>query len=135
MDIKIAIMKKIHIILIVLIAVAIGAILSTYGDASTYENFSVAAKNPGREYHVVGMLNKQKEKYYDPKIDANYFSFYLIDQNGTESKVILRGAEPQDFERSEKIVIIGKMEGDHFEASKILLKCPSKYTDDKVKTS
>ena len=128
-------MKKIHIILIVLIALAIGAIVSTYGDASTYENFSVATKNPGREYHVVGSLNKQKEQHYDPKIDANYFSFYLVDQSGTESKVILRGTKPQDFERSEKIVIIGKMDGDHFEASKILLKCPSKYTDDKVKTS
>ncbi len=126
-------MKKIHIILIVLIAVAIGAILSSYGDASTYESFSVAAENPDKEFHVVGMLNKQKEKHYDPKVDANYFSFYLIDEKGTESKVILRGSEPQDFERSEKIVIIGKMDGDHFEASKILLKCPSKYTDNQVK--
>jgi cytochrome c-type biogenesis protein CcmE len=126
-------MKKIHIISIVLIAVAIGAILSSYGDASTYESFSVAAENPDKEFHVVGMLNKQKEKHYDPKVDANYFSFYLIDEKGTESKVILRGSEPQDFERSEKIVIIGKMDGDHFEASKILLKCPSKYTDNQVK--
>src|SRR6478609_1646840 len=115
-------MKKIHIILIVLIAVAIGAIVSSYGDASTYEDFSVAAQNPDKEYHVVGMLNKQKEKHYDPKTDPNYFSFYLIDEKGTESKVILRGSEPQDFDRSEKIVIIGKMQGDHFEASKILLK-------------
>src|SRR5689334_17130303 len=128
-------MKKIHIILIILIAVAIGAIVSSYGDASTYESFNVATENPGKEYHVVGVLDKQKEKHYDPKVDPNYFSFYMIDEKGTESKVILRGSEPQDFERSEKIVIIGKMEGDHFEASKILLKCPSKYTDNQVKTS
>jgi cytochrome c-type biogenesis protein CcmE len=127
-------MKKIHIILIVLIAVAIGAIVSSYGDASTYEDFNVAAQNPDKEYHVVGVLNKQKEKQYDPKTDPNYFSFYLIDEKGIESKVILRGAEPQDFDRSEKIVIIGKMNGDHFEASKILLKCPSKYTEENVKT-
>ena len=60
------------------------------------------------------------------------FTFYMIDNNGTESKVVLRSTKPQDFERSEKIVIIGKMEGDHFEASKILLKCPSKYTETKV---
>lgn len=125
-------MKKIHIILIVLIAVAIGAIVSSYGDASTYENFSVASNNPDKEYHVVGTLNRSKEQFYDPKTDANMFSFYMIDNNGTESKVILRSSKPQDFERSEKIVIIGKMEGDHFEASKILLKCPSKYTENKV---
>ena len=125
-------MKKTHIILIVLIAVAIGAIVSSYGDASTYENFAVSAQHPDKEYHVVGNLNKNKEQIYDPKVDANMFTFYMIDNNGTESKVVLRSTKPQDFERSEKIVIIGKMEGDHFEASKILLKCPSKYTETKV---
>lgn len=122
-------MKKSSIIIIVLIAVAIGAIISSYGDASTYENFSVAAENPGHEYHIVGTLDKTKEKHYDPKVDANLFSFYLTDEKGETHQVIYRAPEPQDFERSEKIVIIGKMEGDHFEASKILLKCPSKYTD------
>jgi cytochrome c-type biogenesis protein CcmE len=122
-------MKKSSIIIIVLIAVAIGAILSSYGDASTYEGFEVATENAGKEYHVVGTLNREKETYYDPQKDANYFTFYLIDEKGEERKVIYRAPEPQDFERSEKIVIIGKIEGDHFEASKILLKCPSKYNE------
>jgi cytochrome c-type biogenesis protein CcmE len=27
---------------------------------------------------------------------------------------------------------VGSMEGDHFEASKILLKCPSKYNEEKA---
>lgn len=128
-------MKKTHIILIVLIALAIGAIVSTYGDASTYESFSVAAENPDKEFHVVGTLNREKEKYYDPQKDANYFTFYLIDEKGDERKVIYHAPEPQDFDRSEKIVIIGKMEGSDFVASKILLKCPSKYTDGQVKES
>jgi cytochrome c-type biogenesis protein CcmE len=127
-------MKKTSIIIIVLIAVAIGAIVSSYGDASTYESFSVAAENPDHEYHIVGSLDKTKEKFYDPKTDANYFSFYLIDEKGEERKVVYRAPEPQDFERSEKIVIIGKMNGEQFEANKILLKCPSKYTDNQVKS-
>ncbi|MFN5544688.1 MAG: cytochrome c maturation protein CcmE, partial [Bacteroidota bacterium] len=67
--------------------------------------------------------------------DPNYFSFYMIDEKGEERKVIYHSPEPQDFERSEKIVIIGKMEGNAFMASKILLKCPSKYTDGQVKES
>jgi len=126
-------MKKSSIIIIVLIALAIGAIISTSSDASSYENFKVAAENPGKEFHIVGTLNKTKEKYFDPKKDANYFTFYLIDDKGVEQKVIYHAPEPADFERSEKIVIIGKMEGDHFEASKILLKCPSKYNENQVK--
>lgn len=128
-------MKKIHIILIVLIAVAIGAIISTYGDASTYEDFTVAADNQGEEYHVVGVLNKEKPREYDPQKDANYFSFYMIDEKGRESKVVYHAPEPADFERSEKIVIIGKMNGDVFDANKILLKCPSKYNEGQMPQS
>jgi len=122
-------MKKIHIILIALIAVAIGAIVSTYGDASTYEDFETAADNPDKEYHIVGALNKEKPRTYNPQVDANLFSFYLLDEKGKECKVIYRAPEPADFDRSEKIVIIGKMNGETFEASKILLKCPSKYNE------
>ncbi|MDZ4669052.1 MAG: cytochrome c maturation protein CcmE [bacterium] len=125
-------MKKSSIIGLIIIALAIGAIVSMYGDASTYEGFEVAASKPEKEFHVVGVLNREKEKYYDPQKDANYFSFYLIDEKGKESKVVYHNPEPTDFARSEKVVIVGSMEGDHFEASKILLKCPSKYNEQKV---
>jgi len=46
--------------------------------------------------------------------------------------VIYSGTQPQDFERSEKLVLIGKMSNDTFYASKILMKCPSKYNNDLV---
>ncbi len=126
-------MKKSAIVFIALIGVAIAAIISSYGDASTYESFDVALNNPDKEYHVVGTLNKEKERYYDPKKDANYFTFYMIDQKGKECKVIYYAPEPQDFDKSEQVVIIGKMKGDEFLANKILLKCPSKYTDNELK--
>jgi cytochrome c-type biogenesis protein CcmE len=126
-------MKKSAIVFIALIGVAIAAIISSYGDASTYESFDVASDNPDKEYHVVGTLNKEKERYYDPKKDANYFTFYMIDQKGKECKVIYYAPEPQDFDKSEQVVIIGKMKGDEFLANKILLKCPSKYTDNELK--
>lgn len=126
-------MKKSHIILLVIIAVAIGAIVSTFADSSTYGDFA-QAKEDGSEIHVVGKLVKEKELVYDPIKDANYFSFYLIDNKGEECKIVFNGTKPQDFERSEQIVITGKMQGDQFHADKILMKCPSKYTNDKVET-
>lgn len=125
-------MKKGHIALIILIALGIGIIVSMYGDASTYEDFAVAADNQGKEYHVVGTLNKDKPREYDPQKNANYFSFYLIDEKGRECQVVYHAPEPADFERSEKIVIIGSMDGDVFHAGKILLKCPSKYNEGQV---
>jgi cytochrome c-type biogenesis protein CcmE len=82
----------------------------------------------------VGKLQKEKEMVYNPIQDANYFSFYVKDQQGEECKVIYAGTKPQDFEKSEQIVLIGKMKADEFHASKILMKCPSKYNNDKVET-
>ena len=124
-------MKKTHIIAIVLIAVAIGAILTTLNNTSTYADFKEAQESPDNEYHIVGKFDKEKENVYDPQKDANVFTFYMIDNKGEERKVVLHKNKPQDFERSEQIVLIGKMQGQEFHASDILMKCPSKYNDGK----
>ncbi|MEM9025285.1 MAG: cytochrome c maturation protein CcmE [Bacteroidota bacterium] len=125
-------MKKIHIIGIILIASAIGIIISSLDGASTYADFRSAFARPGVEYHVIGELNREKEMVYQPEVDPNLFTFYMLDSLGIEKKVVLHQSKPQEFERSEKIVLIGKAQGEEFHASKILLKCPSKYNDGQV---
>jgi cytochrome c-type biogenesis protein CcmE len=125
-------MKKTHIIALVFIAISIGVIVSMTGDYSRYETFTSAVENPEKEFHIVGELVKDGEMYYDPLKDPNYFSFFLKDQDGEERKVVFKGTKPQDFERSEQIVLTGKMKGDDFVASKILMKCPSKYIEDEL---
>jgi cytochrome c-type biogenesis protein CcmE len=124
-------MKKSHIIALVIIALAIGAILTTVSDSSTYASFSTAAEHPHKTYHVVGKLNKEKPQDYSPQVDADLFSFFLVDNEGKERKVILHKAKPQDFDKSEQIVVVGKMKDDQFEASDVLMKCPSKYSNPK----
>ena len=69
----------------------------------------------------------EKQFIYNPEINANLFGFYLVDNEGREKKVLYNGSKPQDFERSEQIVVIGKMDGENFHCSQILMKCPSKY--------
>lgn len=103
--------------------------MTTVSDSSTYSNFSEAIENPGKEYHVVGQLNKEAAMNYDPEVDANLFAFNMIDNKGAEQRVHFAGSKPQDFERSEQIVLVGKYENDTFQASKILMKCPSKYNE------
>ena len=111
-------MKKTHLIGILVIAIAIAAIISTFSDSSSYASFA-ESKETNKEIHVVGKLQKEKEMIYNPIQDANYFSFYVKDQQGEECKVIYAGTKPQDFEKSEQIVLIGKMQADEFHASKI----------------
>lgn len=124
-------MKKGSIILIVIIAIAIAMIVVIYTDSSTYSTFT-EAKDKQTELYVVGVLNKEKALHYDPVQDANHFSFYMYDNDSTECQVVFRGSKPQDIERSEQIVLTGRMDGDVFHASKILMKCPSKYNEDEV---
>jgi len=120
--------KKTHIILLVLLAVAFAAIVTSISDSTSYATFAEAQES-NKTFHVVGVYNKEKGYEYDPEVNANLFSFYLIDQDSVESKVVFNGTKPQDFERSEQVVIVGKTKDDYFAAKKILMKCPSKYND------
>ncbi len=124
-------MKKSSVLGIIVIALAIAMIIVIYADSSTYSTFT-EAKEKQSELYVVGVLNKEKDLHYDPTVDANHFSFHMYDNDSTECKVVFRGSKPQDIERSEQIVLTGKMVGDEFHASKILMKCPSKYNQDEV---
>jgi len=124
-------MKKVHIIGIVLIAAAIGILMSISNDVSTFSTFSDATAS-GKVVKISGHLSKDKEMYYEPQKDPNYFTFYLRDSENAERKVVLLSAKPQEFERSESIVLTGKMDGDTFMASDMLMKCPSKYKDEEI---
>jgi len=126
-------MKKAHIALIIVIAALIGAMITAINDSSSYADFTEAFSNPGEEFHVVGKLEKEKEMIYDPLSNPDLFIFFMKDMNGKEQKVYLHKSKPQDFERSEQIVLIGSVENNEFHANDILMKCPSKYTDGEVK--
>lgn len=127
-------MKKSSILGLITIAVAIAVIITLYANTSTYGTFKDARGTNG-QLHVIGFLDKQKELYYDAAKDANYFSFFMKDKKGQECKVVFTGTKPQDFERSEQIVLVGEMRGNEFHASHIQMKCPSKYTQDKVEVT
>lgn len=121
-------MKQSYVALFAILAVAAGIIYWSVSNAGTASVFA-KAKTSGKNVQVAGKLNKDKEMIYDPTINTDMFTFYMVDKEGTEQKVNYLGAKPQDFEKSEEVVVHGKMEGDVFVAHKILMKCPSKYND------
>ncbi len=133
-------MKTSHVLAIIVIAAAVGILISTTGDASSYVSFSeayqLASSGSKKEIHVVGELKKDAAGEIvgiEPGLDKVSFSFLMVDDNGREQKVLYGEPMPQDFTKSEKVVVIGSYEGDVFHASKILLKCPSKYQEEQVK--
>ena len=128
-------MKKTHIIALVFIAVLVGVLISMLGDFSRYETFDSPYAQKGKEINVVGVLDTSEQMIYDPLKGPNKFIFYLQDESGGVREVHYKGEKLTDFERSEKIVVTGKLEGEYFMASKILMKCPSKYVEEQSKTA
>ena len=123
-------MKRTHIIAIALIAVAIAALIGSLTDSRTYADLDEALDNPGREYYVVGVLDRSQEIIYEPRQNASLTQFTMQDLQGRSCRVKLAKAKPQDFERSERIVLIGEASADgEFHARDMLMKCPSKYNE------
>ncbi len=125
-------MKRGHIIAMIVIAIGIFALFSAIGDMSRYSSFKDSLEHPGESVKVVGVLSKEKPVVYEPEVDPNLFSFHMLDQEGLEKRVVMNAAKPQDFNKSEKIVLTGQMVGENFVASDMLLKCPSKYKDEEI---
>lgn len=124
-------MKRTHIVLLVAIAFAIGALLMLSTDFSTYDTISSARQKQGKFVHLIAKLDKTVPLEYDPANNPNYLSFVAIDSLGGRTKVVYHNTKPAELENSERVVLQGKMQGDVFECKDILLKCPSKYKDDK----
>jgi cytochrome c-type biogenesis protein CcmE len=124
-------MKRSHIIAIVIIALAIAALVGSLVDSSTYADLEQAMARPGKEFHVVGTLDRSEEIVYEPSRNASLTEFTMEDLNGRKARVKLAMAKPQDFERSERLVLIGEAAEDGvFHARDMLMKCPSKYNEE-----
>jgi len=124
-------MTKIYIAAVILIVGGVAFFGFSGKDVTTYTTFSEAARTH-QKVKISGQLAKDKEMIYNPEQDPNHFTFFVKDSDGEERKVVLNGAKPQDFELSEQIVITGRMKGDEFHATELLMKCPSKYKDEEL---
>jgi cytochrome c-type biogenesis protein CcmE len=124
-------MKRTHIIILVGIAALIVGLLSYSADFSTYDSINSAKNKPGKFVHIIAKMDKTQPVEYDAIKNPNYLTFYAVDSLGGQTKVVFHNSKPTDLEKSERLVMKGKMQADHFECSDILLKCPSKYKDDK----
>src|SRR5258706_9345984 len=126
-------MKKIHIVLLVLIAGAIAYLIGSFKFASsTFETITEAKATPGKFVHVAVRLDTLMPVVYDPTKDANFLSFQAIGIDSPDQKmqVVYRKGEIPNLMISERLVLKGKYEKDHFECKDVQTKCPSKYKDD-----
>ena len=110
-------------IIIIAAFIAVGFI-SFMDSKIEYVDFA-KANEMMRKVEVKGYWVKGKESKFDA--EENTFTFYMVDDNNNEMKVVLDGAKPNNFEVAEAVVAKGKIKDGYFHASEILTKCPSKY--------
>lgn len=137
-------MKKSHIFLIAVLGIAVAIIISTANNTSQYVDFAkasaMAQSGSDQKVHIIGVLQRgadgqPKGIEYDPIKDPNTMRFVLIDEKGQSHSVISNPpSSMQDFLKSEKVVVEGRMRDGQFVASEILLKCPSKYEETELKS-
>ncbi len=123
-------MKKIHIILLVLVAASIAVLISFLQTATTYDTVDTAISKEGKFVHLMARLDKSQPVEYDALKDPNYLAFTAIDTLGKSVKVIYHNPKPENFEISERLVLKGKYLNTYFDCKSIQTKCPSKYKDD-----
>jgi cytochrome c-type biogenesis protein CcmE len=125
-------MRKTQLAGLLFVVVATGAIISTVYNADTYADFEQAREHPGREFHIIGALLRDlpiEERLVDQTLLT---TFSMVDHQGYQAEVTYFGAKPQDFEKSDQVVLIGRYDGERFVASSLLLKCPSKYNPESL---
>ena len=121
-----------HLVILIFIAPTIAGLLIYMGDVTTYETISSARKKQGKAVMVIAKLDVASLQY-DALKNPNYLTFEAVDTLGDRMKVAYYYEKPYDMEKSERVVLKGKMENGVFEIRKkdgILVKCPSKYKDD-----
>lgn len=69
-----------------------------------------------------------------PHMEDGHFVFSIADEETGETMLVrYKGAKPDTFDDAYHVVAIGKYTGDAFAADKLLIKCPSKYEEEKGK--
>ena len=117
---------------IIVVFLGIMVYLFTQSNIQYQDDFS-KVMNTSKTVKATGMW--VKEKSYDVDRENKTFSFFMVDENGNEMKVIYNGTIPNNFETATSVVVTGKYVDGYFHAKDILTKCPSKYQQNSVQST
>ena len=122
-------MKR-KILLVALLLAFVGYAGWSFADSVTpYVGIKEAKAATSSSVQVKGLLAKDAQA---PHMEDNDFVFTLQDEEtGEELLVHYHGTKPDQFDEAHHIVAIGKMQGEAFSSDKLLIKCPSKYEQQK----
>lgn len=117
-------MKRRHFFGIGMIALFIAFSIGTFSSSLTpYVSFA-QAKSLHNNIQIRGMLVPDSITYIEK---GKVLTFKLRDDSGEQVGVLYHGIRPDGFAQASSVVAIGTYQDGQFHATKILVKCPSKY--------
>jgi cytochrome c-type biogenesis protein CcmE len=124
-------MKPKYIIgLVIIVAFIVFAGMNLKKSLTPYVSLA-DAKRTGTVVQVKGQRVPGTEEF---NMDDQVFHFEMTDEKGEKFKVVYDGVKPSNFEQATEVVAIGRYNNGIFQAEQLLVKCPSKYEAEGVKT-
>ncbi|MFY7881677.1 MAG: cytochrome c maturation protein CcmE [Fimbriimonas sp.] len=121
-------MKKTVILPVIIAIVALGAAMAVFSSgASPYVTLAEARKISSDRINLGVEIDKTTIK---TELRSNVIEFDGKDKNGEKVHVKYIG-DPVDLSQAERVTCIGKLEGELFVTDQMLIKCPSKYEEEK----
>ncbi len=117
--------KIILAVLVIILCIMLGyTTVSNYMIEYSTINEILESKTAHRDIHVVGTIEPGSFTH----LYNDSYTFILTDDTASMN-VIYTGSLPSSFSENSEIVIIGTMESDTFISTKLIARCPSKFTE------
>ena len=118
--------KKIILAVLVIILCAMLGYTTVSNYMIEYSTISetLESKTAQRDIHVTGIIEPGSFTH----LYNDSYTFILTDDTASMN-VIYTGSLPSSFSENSEIVIIGTMESDTFISTKLIARCPSKFTE------
>ncbi|MGV3619024.1 MAG: cytochrome c maturation protein CcmE [Fimbriimonas sp.] len=124
-------MKSGPIVTAVVAFVAMGGVVVAFmSNASPYVTIAEARQMRSDRMHLAGDILKETVV---TDIKSSELRFQVKDSKGEQILIVHRGEIPANMGSATKVVAIGGIEGDRFMSKQLLLKCPSRYEEEKKK--
>ena len=118
-------MKRGTLVAVILTVVGLCAVVFSFvKNASPYVTVAQAKVSNGDNLHLYGEIDKASIII---SAGSSTVSFEITDEEGGVARVLYQGSPPNNLNEADHVVAVGGMNGDIFEAHKLMLKCPSKY--------
>lgn len=124
-------MKPAYLIALVVITVCMVVTMWAFTNSMAHHvTIADALRKPGETVQVPGVILKDTVTF---DVTKGHLRFDIVDSKDPKSRltVVYAQPKPENFDTADKVEAVGMIKDGVFYAQNLLVKCPSKYNDEK----